>query len=115
MKRKDFVFYVLVVLTLVGLFYISSIWKNHNQGNQNSDTVECIATRSTLYVSTGCSACASQKQILGDDSEKFNIVDCAVESEKCAGIITRVPTWEINGQQHIGVRSIEQLKTLTGC
>lgn len=87
-----------------------------NNNNVNEELTKCIAEKSLLYVSTGCSACAKQKAIFGDNYKFLNKVDCAIFPEKCREAnITVVPTWIINNETIKGVQDIEELKQLTNC
>lgn len=79
-------------------------------------TAQCIADNSKLYVSKTCTHCAAQKEILSEYIDKFNLIDCTESQQECIdNQITAVPTWIINNQQYIGVKSIEELKQLTQC
>ena len=53
---------------------------------------------------------------LGETYKYLNVVDYVIDPQKCldAGI-TITPTWIIGEQKITGVRSLEQLKQLTGC
>ena len=94
------------------LILISGCAKN----NVNEELTKCIAEKTTLYVSTGCSACAKQKDIFGDNYKFLNKTDCAIFPEKCREAdITVVPTWIINKEAIKGVQTIEELKQLTNC
>jgi lipopolysaccharide export system protein LptC len=99
--------FILVVIALIVFIYLKN--------NQHSDeqVVRCIASHSTLYIATGCSACAYQEKIFGLNFRYLNTIDCAFTPEKCSDIQT--PTWIINGKKTVGVQSIEKLKELTGC
>jgi len=82
----------------------------------DAETVNCIAGNSTVYVSATCTVCAAQKEIFGDQFKNLNSVDCTEEQQKCLDMgISHVPTWVINGEKMVGLKSIEELKGLTGC
>jgi len=69
-----------------------------------------------LYVSKTCSACASQKKLLGNYTFYFNITDCIDNQEECMNNgITRIPTWIINKEKYTELHTFEELKELTGC
>ena len=79
-------------------------------------TAECIASKSTLYVRTGCPYCEEQKNLFGESVEYLNVIDCMEEPAVCATeAIAVVPTWVIDGEKIVGVQSIAKLKELTGC
>jgi glutaredoxin len=78
--------------------------------------MKCISENAIMYSQTSCSHCITQKEILGDSKNLFNITECDKDLEKCniAGI-TATPTWFIKDKKVEGVQSINQLKELTGC
>ena len=69
-----------------------------------------------MYSKTDCSHCKQQKQILGEYSDLFNIIECDKETDICIkkGIIG-TPTWEINGKFYQGVKSIKELADIADC
>ena len=112
-KKSIKIYSILVIIVIVIILIIS-----YTKGNGNSDekTIQCIADNSLFIVKEGCSACASQKKILEGYLDKFEMVDCAYETEKCVELgIERVPTWIIDNEEYVGVKSIDELKELTGC
>ena len=114
--KKDTKIYL--SLTIVVVVIILGIYWAKGKGNGNTDeaAIQCIAENSQLIVKEGCPACAAQENLLKENIDKFNITDCAVDSQKCIDLgINRIPTWIINGEKYEGVQSIEKLKELTGC
>jgi cytochrome c biogenesis protein CcdA len=73
------------------------------------EIAKCIGEKSTLYVQVGCSHCRTQENILGENINYIEIVDCFYEPERCSKI-KATPTWEINGEYYIGVKSFDELK-----
>ncbi len=100
-----------VILLAIGILYFKS-------GNANPDEkiVKCIAEKATLYVSTGCPHCQTQKNVFGEMVELLNIIDCTKDSNKCveAGI-TNIPTWIFNDTYVKGSYKIDELKEMMGC
>ena len=113
MKKDVKVYLVLVVIVVVIIAVIMIIKAN---GSGEEKTIKCVAENSVLVVKEGCPACAYQKKILEGNLDKFEIIDCINESQKCMELgITHIPTWIIAQEKYEGVQSIEQLKKLTGC
>lgn len=107
---------VIGLIIIAVLAYVILSGRGSNADIPDKSIVQCIASKSTIYISPGCHACASQKEMFGENFEYLNYVDCLVEGEKCSEEnITRVPTWLINGQRLEGVQPIEKLINLTGC
>jgi glutaredoxin len=108
-KGGIFIFVILVVI-------ISILVIDNQKIDPDENLMRCIAKESKLYVLKTCGHCAAQKQILGDHLKLFNLVECSEERDECTKRgIKGVPAWFINDQVHSGVRSIDQLKELTGC
>ncbi len=114
--KKDvnkLVFFLLVVV-IIGVIFLIDYAKSN--GDQDDETMKCIAEKSELFVSKTCGHCASQKQILGEHIDYFSIIDCTTNREKCAtDNILYVPTWIIDDEKYTGKKTISELKELAGC
>jgi len=109
---------ILIIIAVIGIFVLFFVKNNQTQSTENvSDQVmRCIAGKSEVYVSTGCPHCAKQEEILGSSLQYFILTDCRKTSQECVDKnIQVVPTWIISGERYEGVRSIAQLRNLTGC
>lgn len=103
----------LIIAVIISIFLIEYI-KGIQNGSE--EELKCIASTSILYVSKTCSHCANQKLILGEGIKYFTLIDCSDDIEKCQEAdITAVPTWIIDGEKHAGVRTVNELKELSGC
>lgn len=101
---------IFILVTLIIVFIV--VMKNGNHADEN--LAKCIASKSTLYVATGCVACDYQEKLFGTSFKYFNAIDCAVTPESCQDI-QATPTWIINNEKIVGVQTIEKLKQLTNC
>jgi len=116
MKSKRATSYKLISVIIIIVAVILTINYVKNNGKVSEETARCIAEKSKLYVSKTCSACAHQKEILGNSLELFDVVDCSVEKEACkVQEILRIPTWVINNEKYLGVHDFSKLKEITGC
>lgn len=107
---------LLIVIAIVVLVVYFSFFRDNNQPGPGKEITQCIASKSVIYISTGCHACEAQEKLFGDDFRYLDIVDCFIEGEKCGREnVTRVPIWIINGNRYSGVQPIEKLINLTGC
>jgi len=108
-----------IILTLLVLAIIAIIVLINNSKPSDiitDETARCIASKSVLYASKTCSHCAVQKEILGNYSSYFNIIECTETPEQCASVgIQSIPAWMINGKLNIGVKTLKELKDLTNC
>lgn len=115
-KRKNNI--ILFVITLVIILVIFLLMYHRNNVVLQEKEFKCIAERSELYTLKTCPHCAEQKRILGDYLEYFTVIDCLdpAQIEKCKlNDINKVPAWKINNSVYFGVRSLEELKRITGC
>ena len=112
-KAKKFML-LLLIITIIGTIFLINYVKSN--GNQDEQTIKCIADSSKLFVSKTCGHCAAQKQILGEDKDDFSIIDCTTNHEECASNnILYVPTWIINNEKFVGKKTISELKELSKC
>jgi len=120
-KLRFFMTLGILVVVIFGFFFVSKtitevtgysiagwiIKGLHEEGQDCTDIM-------TLYMRPGCGYCTQQKEILGDKINNVNVVDCSIDMDACKEI-RGVPTWIINEEEHLGVRTIEQLNELSGC
>lgn len=112
-KIKSVIFLGVIVLIILIILTINLTQSNNGTDNK---IVLCIAENSKMYITPTCGVCAAQKQILGENLDKFEIINCATNREECIEKqITYVPTWIINGEKVVGKQTLEQLKILTNC
>lgn len=105
---KKYIF--LILLTLILIAGCSS------NNSYNKDFFKCLNEKATLYISTGCPACAVQEKILGEGIKDLKVVNCRETPEECTKIdLEFVPTWSINGNNYEGVKELEALAQITGC
>lgn len=109
---------ILIIIAVIGIFIFFFFRNNHNNtaGSVSDEVIRCIVDKSEVYVSTGCPHCAKQEEILGSGLQYFSLTDCRKQSQECVDKnIQVVPTWIISGERYEGVRSVEELRNLTGC
>jgi hypothetical protein len=116
LKKKSvevFIVLIIIVVLVTGIiFYARSTIRE----TLTITTIECISSKSHLYISDRCSHCQQQESILGDNLKLFNITDCLNEIELCSELnILQVPTWIIGNQSYTGVKSLDELKDYTKC
>jgi len=105
-----------ILILILALTFIINGCTNSPTNGIDAGTVNCIVGNSTVYVSVTCGVCAEQKEIFGEQFKNLNSVDCTEEQQKCVDMgISHVPTWVINGEKMVGLKSVEELKELTGC
>lgn len=119
MERKSiFIFLMGIMLSLC--LFISGCTTNGNNNSSNgalyTDTISCIANNSEVYIMQGCTACALQANLFGEDFNNLNVIDCTQEPQKCVDAdILSVPTWIIKGERYYGVQRVAKIMDLAGC
>ena len=112
MKKNNWITITIILIVIILAF----IAINRSHPDTTEDIAKCIGENAELYVQLGCPACKTQENIFGEDYEKLNVIDCFYEREKCIEKKIEVtPTWIIQEEQFKGIKSIDQLKELTGC
>ncbi len=112
MKKSNLITILIIVAVLVIAYFVLS----KSPVPTDEELVKCIGENSMLYVKLGCHACEVQEEMFGENLEHLNIIDCFYDMESCVEAeIEATPTWIIDGEKHVGVKSIEKLKELTGC
>ena len=109
-KIKSQIIIVGIILIVLILLFIPTKKPQTN----GVEIIKCIGERATLYIQLGCSHCKTQEALFGENYEFINSVDCFYENEKC-GRIKATPSWNINGEIVVGVKTIDQLKELAQC
>lgn len=110
--------FVIGILAIAGAI----IFFQNFQGGVIKDTpqeevAKWIGDHSTLYVQTGCSHCIEQEDLFGANVRYLTIVDCIKQENRQECIdkgIEATPTWIIDGEKYVRVKTIEELKELTG-
>jgi len=112
MKRNTTIMLILIIL-IIGVISVITYLKDNKL---DEELAKCIASKSQLYVKTGCAHCQQQEQILGSYLSYFNVTDCLISTGICTDkMIEFIPAWIINNQKYYGVKTPKQLKALTGC
>ena len=114
MDKKDIIIYLILGIIIISIILIILSLKGN--GNTNEELAKCIGGNSKLYVQLGCGACEVQKEMFGENYKHLDTIDCAFERQECLDQgITGTPTWIINTEKYKGVKTIDELKKLTGC
>jgi len=113
-NKKAIIIFVILMVAVIAVISVIIFLKN--TPNIDGEVMACIASKSQMYGSATCPHCTEQKKILGSYVSLFNVTDCYIDIGKCTKEkIEYFPTWIIGGQKYVGVKSIEELKTITNC
>jgi len=110
MRKKRLISLAVIFAVLL----LSMVVLNRSHPETDEDIAKCIGENAVLYTQFGCHACNTQENLFGENAKHLSIVDCFVDQNECIGI-RATPTWVIKGQSYIGVKSVEELRELTGC
>lgn len=111
MKKSWITWTIIILVILLGIYII-----NRPYPETQEEVVKCIAGKSVLYSQLGCHACETQEEIFGENYKHIEVVDCFFEQNECIEKeIQGTPTWIINGEKHLGVQTIDELREITGC
>lgn len=114
-NNKSLIINISIILVILIISYLS-LKPSNPESQTDEELIKCIADKATLYVQLGCSHCRTQEELFGDNLKHINIVDCFDELQECRDAEIRgTPTWIINDEHYIGVKSIKKLKELTKC
>jgi len=112
MKKKSWITWIIILaVVLLAIFIL-----NKSPNETTEEIAKCIGENSELYIQLGCHACETQEDMFGENYQYLTTIDCFYERDKCMDKeIQGTPTWIIDEQEYLGVLSLEELKTLTGC
>jgi glutaredoxin len=104
MKRLIFLFFILL------LFLTGCTGKYDEFG-------ECLTIKgATMYGTSWCTYCKSQKALFGNSFKQIHYVDCDIEKDRCLKDgVEGYPTWIIDGKSYSGEQSLQKLSALTEC
>ena len=90
--------------------------------NTEDNLAKCLTEKGAkMYGAYTCSHCQNQKNLFGEDFKYINYIECSEDGENANPSlcqqqeINTYPTWQINNQNYIGEKTLEQLKQLSGC
>ncbi|MDD5012419.1 MAG: hypothetical protein PHQ66_02110 [Candidatus Nanoarchaeia archaeon] len=108
---------VIILLLAGGIIVMKNFTGGTIQDTPSEKVAKWIGEHSVLYVQTGCVHCEEQEDLFGINVRYLNILDGIKEENRQKFIdagIEATPTWVINGEKYVGVKTIEELKELTG-
>lgn len=116
-SKKVVVITVIVAIAILALAYsrLSGMFVASNTSYDNF--AKCLTEKGVkLYGASWCGHCSNQKKMFGDSFKYIDYVECSENESLCvqAGV-KAFPTWFIDGKLYEGVKSINELSSLTGC
>jgi len=121
MKDRDKVIISFIILVgLIFSLYIFTDWFSKVTGyfsgeDERERLVKCLDKQDTeFYSSVRCPDCEKQVEIIGKSFSGIKEVSCGQTGELCPNIREQ-PAWYINQEIYYGLKSIDELKEISGC
>lgn len=112
--------FVVLVVLIFGLYFFTD-WFSKTTGyliedeEEETTLAKCLAEKNVkLYGSKKCPDCKKQRDFFGNGFKFVNYVECNGLGENCQEL-RLVPAWEINGEFYYGLKSLNELKIISGC
>ena len=114
--KKQNIIALIVVIVLIGVFALNILLGGQEEIASDS-FAQCLAEKGAkMYGTEWCSHCNDQKEMFGEAFRFIDFIDCDADRSICnAEKITGYPTWQINGQNFQGTKSLKALSELSSC
>ena len=115
MKKTIIILGGIVILILIGIFYVRSTGRVVSSIEQDEFVQYLTQQGVKMYGTDWCGYCKDQKKLFGDSFQYVDYVNCDKDRQECSDAgIRGYPTWKINGQSYSGLQSLEKLAQLSG-
>jgi len=109
--------YVVIILVLIGVFYVYGNGEPKILGPGEFDEFAQYLTEQgvVMYGTEWCPHCKNNKALFGNSFQYVDYVDCDDDRKACgvAGV-KGYPTWVVDGENYPGEQSLERLAQLSG-
>ena len=103
--------------------FLGYVFTGYSVKENNLDGfAQCLSERGVKFFGAyWCANCDKQKQLFGSSIRYVNYIECDPNSENSQSRlcmdngIKGYPTWEIGGQQYLGIQTLEKLSELSEC
>jgi len=109
-----------MIFLIMGLYFFSD-WFLKTTGyliekeEEENELARCLTEKgAVMYGAKKCPDCGRQKGIFGSGFRYVRYQECNGNVGKCQEL-KGVPAWEINGNLLYGVKSLKELRVLSGC
>jgi len=117
-KKANYAIIGLIVLLVSFLGYTFtgfSVKENNLDG-----FAQCLSEKNVKFFGAyWCTNCDKQKQLFGSSIKYVNYIECDLNGQESPSCIDKnikgYPTWEIGGEQYLGIQTLEKLSELSGC
>ena len=116
-KKNHLKLLFILIILISSLLYFAT-----KEDPYKTSVAQCLTEKNAeMYGAFWCGACAKQKEVFGNSFKHINNVECDprgnnANPEKCQmNNIEAYPTWIINGEKIVGVKTIDELSILSEC
>ena len=120
-KKYKIIFTFAFLIFLVAILYFFTDWFSKATGyiigeDSDKELAKCLTEKGIkLYTVANCNFCEKQKKLFGNEALKYlNYVECSENFLECSKLKS-VPAWKINGEINYGLKSLDELRALSGC
>jgi len=117
MKMKYLLVLIPIIVILGYFVYLWMATPETSEPGEYDSFAQCLTENgAVMYGTDWCHYCQDQKALFGKSFSYINYKNCDYVKQECnmAGV-GGYPTWRINYTNHVGVQSLEELASLTGC
>ncbi len=119
-KFKKFLITLIILFVLVVGLYLFADWFSKTTGysidaEEKTKLAQCLSGKGVeFYCSESLSDCEKQKDILDTAFKYISYIDCGEDKALCPNV-KEIPAWYIKKDFVFGVKSIKELRELSGC
>jgi glutaredoxin len=118
LTSKHLAIVAIVAVAAVVVYYIGAFLTGRatEVGNYD-DLAKCLTDKgAVMYGSKYCGHCENQKELFGNSFQYITYVECTEQTQLCQeNGVRAVPAWKINGELHVGFKSLDELALMVGC
>lgn len=116
-SKKAVIIIVIAAIAILALVYSRLTGMFAASGPNYDNFAKCLTDKGiVMYGSNTCPHCQNQKKMFGNSFKYVTYIDCIDNSTQCTEKgIQFIPDWYINGKFYTGEKTIEELKSLSGC
>ena len=106
----------IALIFLIGVYMVQQSYKP-DLTSATEDFAKCLNnTGAVMYGTSWCHFCQQQKTMFAPYFEYITFVDCDVDRQACVrNGVDSYPTWIINNKTLVGLQSVKQLASVSGC
>jgi hypothetical protein len=118
-KTKLFITFMSLIVLVGSLYYftdfISKVTGYFTGESETAKLAQCLSEKGAEFYGTElCADCEKQRKLFGQSFKLINEINCGKDKSLCPNI-REIPAWYINKDIHYGLKTLNELKELSGC